>query len=345
MSHIVTATIKPKSSLRVEKVIPRRSLTIGSGFSGPDKRRFFFIDNQHTREEIDLVIEDSKEFNLDDPTDKHNWKTLQAFCMINKDLSREIQLTDALAETEKAIKFADSVFEIEQFLRSKKHDAVLMSKLYRRLIGLASGLAEATIFRGLLELSKEHPQKFIRSGKIIADHEEFEMLALMDVSIERGFMIKDLDGAIKRSDGSMFATNINKAAFLLVQDDNTRSYLQRAVEDKIEKADEKYVFDIEDDSEYVFLAQEVGSSDGLSEGLLDIKEEKEKKDTPDSSDEIDLNLTKFIKSGFVDKVGAGPSTRYVLSEISDQKFTRAELINHFVLNYAQYDNLKDMSSI
>lgn len=340
MSHIVTATIQPIKKLRVERVAPKKELEVPSGFSTKDGRPLGF--KNPLGEELEaLIIKGTSTFDLDNPIDKHNWNTLKIFCMLNKEYGRDVLFIDKEDETSKMIEFADRVYEVETYLRDHKHDYVLMQKIYRRVKGLVEGMTEATVFRSLIDLAKAEPDLFIKNGQMIVDHQDFEMKALVDISIERGNLLSDHDGTIKNSDGTIYAKDHEKAAYQLKLDDKTRIYLQRALDQKKEVTSVKYNFE-EEDSELAVLLGQVGMT---GEGLLDENRMKSDEVIMDSEDEIEINISAFVSAGFIERTGSGPATRYILVGISDFEFKKKELTAHFIKNYPQYDGLKQSVAV
>lgn len=341
--HIVTATIKPQSRLRQENVIPKRSRVFSSGFTGPGGVEFFFRDVRGSNE-ADLVIDDEKTFNLDNEVDRHNWDTLKVFCALNKDFAKDIQLIDQEEENNKSIQFADKVFKVESFLRENKSDYNLLSKLYRRIVGLAAGLTENTIFRTLLEKAKENPSLFLKTNKIIIENEGFEMLALLDVSIERGFMHRDLDKTIKKSDGTIYAPDIDKAAFQLKSDDALRVYLQRAIDGFAELSSAKDEPMIED-SDYVLLAEKVGMKHNKPANTADDFTLNIQANLAAFDSEFGDSFKSFMEAKLIEKIGAGISTRYFFPEMDDKLMTKKEMMEHLRKNTSQYALLKKQAAV
>ena len=309
----------------------KRSLPIPSGFSTKDGRQVSFKDQQGQDIE-ELIIDSTTTFDLDKEFDSHNWNVLRLFCILNKTYGSQIVLTDLQAENKEAIERADKIFAVEDFIRSKKDDFVLLQKLYRRLHGYVEGISEAAIFRKLLEDAREITDKMLVDGKMIVDYEDFEFKAMVDLAIERGHMFREQDGTIKRHNGQIYAKDLDKAAHLLRTDDETRIYLQRSIEDVKPKATGAYKY-LPEDSESVNLMSKI-FGDGI---LTESKDDDDKK--ADSNDEIEINLSSFISAGLIEKTGSGPATRYIIGDL-DRQFTKKELVAYFVKNQSQYEGFK-----
>ncbi|MGG7664068.1 hypothetical protein [Dyadobacter sp. BHUBP1] len=348
MSHLVSVVVRHPVSIRKENVSVPRQEIIGSGFTGKVKgevMEFFFTNDLTDR--TDLVIDGQRVFDLDEPVDSHNWNTLKAYCMIHKDAAANIQLIDPQEETDRALAFSNKAFQVESYIRQNEDDLALLAKMYRRLIGLAAGLAPKTIFNALVSLSRTNPEAFLQGDKMLVENEDFEMLALLDVGIEKGVVLADTDGKIKKDRDTIYAKDIISAAFQLRTDSEYRVYLQRAVEGKLKTTPSGYEPIIED-SDYVKLASKVGVKAAEKIPVNDefgISTANSGVSNAVSAEEIEQDLARFAQQGLLIKTGEKFSTRYVIPQISEQQFTRKEMISHLANNPAQYEHLRQMASV
>jgi len=337
MSHLVTATIVAPTNLRREQTLANRKESIPSGFRGKDNTIFSFTENGI--DTVDLLIENTRIFNLDEPVDLKNWNTLKVYKMLYPELGKSVRLTDPQEETNKSRDFSNKVFKVETFLRENENDSTLLRKFYRRLIGLIDGGTDTAVFMALLDLCKTSPDKFLNRGNILVQNEEFEMLALMDIAIERGLMIRDHDKTIKTKAGKIYAADIEKAAFQLHSDGDTRVFLQRAIENRTETVNTAYEPIIED-SEYVKLAAQVGKKQEANVvaqtgfGFMN-----------DSDEQIYENIGKFTQAELLKREGFGVGMKWSLTDNPDKKFTKKGLIDFFRMNPSIYDLLNKSAII
>jgi len=338
MSNIVSASLRQVNGLRKEAGGVLRQEIIGSGFTArlgsAEPRRCFFTSDG--TDEVDLVIDNTIQFNLDNKIEAHNFKTLQLFCKMNPESTSHILLVNPQEIVDKELYFAEQSFKVQEYLRKHKNDETLLAQIYRRLIGLAAGLPSKTIFTKLDNLARTEPAKFMRGEEMIVETQDFELMALLDVAIEKGVVFKDTDGKIRKDRDTIYAKTQEEAAFQLRSDADFKVYLQRGIDPKYVKKVEAYEPKFED-SDFVSLFNEVGKP--LEARPLD--------DSAPIDDDamMDIKIDEFLEAQLIEKEGKGPMTKYFLPTISDERFTKKKLKEFFASNQPLYNGLKEQSLI
>lgn len=340
MPHIVTVSLSPTSSVRKMTSAPKLQEIISSGFSNIEQGgndTFYFTRN--LKDEVDLVIENTLTLDIDNPVDNHNYISLKMFKVLNPEMAKHIHLSDPMEEIAKANALSDKGFEVEKFLRENLNDDTLLAKIYRRLFGSASGITSQAMFKKLTDTARSEPQKFMYGDGLFTDMQSFELLALLDLAIEKGIIFKDVDGKIKKDKYTYYAKDINDAAFLLESDADFRIYLQRAVEGKVVVAKTDNYSPVLESSDYVELSKQINSKKAIGKhdedlsGRISIESE--------SDLEVEKTVASAIEQKLLLKSGEKMNTKYQLPNI-DGMFSRKELIAHMRKNPAQYLLLKQM---
>lgn len=332
---LVTASVRPSSAIRKEIHPVKRTQVISSGFSGKieaDKPARIFSFTSDGEDEVDLIIEGTKTFDLSDPVDRHNWDVLNVFCKINPYSAKSLSLYNPQEAVEAQIAKDREIFEVEKFLRDSEADEVLLGKLYRRVIGSGSGLSAKQIFNKLILTAKETPDKFMNGGKIVSDTQSFELMALLDIAIEKGIILKDTDGKIKKDRDTIYAKSQEDAAFQLKDDVDFRVYLQRGIDPKATGPQQPYEPKFED-SDFVKLASSLGKEVGTA--VLDGKSSMDDEDT------IKLSIEDFKEAGLIQSEGKGFQMKYLMPNFSAEKYTKKDLIAFFQKNQPVYDQFKE----
>lgn len=343
MEHIVTASIGSPVSIRKMASKPSIKKVISSGFTDSvmgGSRIYSFTTN--FKDEVDLEIDNIKTFDLTNRVDKHNWDTLKIYKKLNPADASVITLFDPQEEVNKARVLADKAFEVESFIRKNELDESKIAKMYRRLIGSASGLSAGVIFKKLLDLAKTQPDLFMTADGFFVDAPGYENLALLDLAIEKQFVILDVgNGQIKKDSGTIYAKDIESAAFQLNDDVEYRTYLQRAVAGNLQVAKKVTNATIIEDSEFVLLSNAVGKSiSGNS-----VEEYSDSGPIRIGNDsEVDEVVEKAIKSGLIARTGAGTATRYSLQGV-DGSYSKNDFKTFMHNNPSQFMLLKEMAKI
>lgn len=335
MAHPVTISVKSKAKLRREQVPTRRTEIICSDFRDGDGQRYFFKDSDGSEMET-LEINDVLTLDIDKPVDMWNWRIAKKFKALNPEDAEALEFIDQEEENDKSINFSDQVFKVESFIRENKEDSRLLAKIYRRLIGLIDGISDKAVFRSLLDLAREKPDKFLVGGEIISKREEFENMALIDIAIERGIMTRD-ESMIKLN-GKIYAQNQEKAAFLLNEDKETYFFLLRAMEGKTSRPQQTPYEAIIEGSDAIdynenALNRPMGDSNAAKEEVITEKQ-------------IADSITEFAKNGTIGRTGTnGVNTRYTLPEVAGKEFTKKELTEYFKKNLVQYKMYRSLSAL
>jgi len=340
MSNIVSVSLRQVNSLRKEGGSTGRKEIIGSGFTArlganvEPKRCYFTSDGT---DEVDLVIDNVLQFNLDNKVEAHNWKTLQLFCKMNPDTTKHLLMVNPQEVVDKELQFAEQSFEVQKFLRDHSTDDTLLAQIYRRLIGLAGGLPSKTIFTKLDSLARTEPAKFMRNGKLIVETPDFELMALLDVAVEKGVVLKDTDGKIRKDRDTIYAKSQEDAAFQLRTDVDFKVYLQRGIDPKyavaaVESYEPKF-----EDSDFVKLMDEVGK--GIDAKPLDEQGEK------DDEEMMLIKFDEFLEAGLMEKEGKGFQMKYLIPSISTEKYSKKDLMRFFQANEPLYNQLKEQSLV
>lgn len=333
--NLVTASVKPSSAIRKEPFPPKRTQVISSGFSGKieaDKPARTFSFTSDGDDEVDLIIEGTKTFDLTDPVDKHNWDVLNVFCKLNPYSARSLSLYNPQEAVEAQIAKDKEVFAVEKFLRDNEQDEVLLGQLYRRIVGSANGLSAKQIFNKLISTAKENASRFMVSGKIVSLTQDFELMALLDIALEKGIIFKDTEGRIKKDRDNIYAKDQEDAAFQLKTDIDFKVYLQRGIDPKSTGKIQPYEPKFED-SDFVKLASSVGKE-------VDAKVLGDQ-GAGDDEETIKVNIEDFREASLIQVEGKGPQTKYLIPTITAEKFTKKELVAFFQKNQPFYDQLKE----
>jgi|GEM_PF-6250647 len=332
---LVTASIKQTSAIRKELYPPKRTQVISSGFSGkiePDKPAREFSFTSDGDDVVDLIIEGTKTFDLSDPIDKHNWDVLNIFCALNPYSAKSLLLYNPQEAVERQITKDKQIFEVEKFLRDHEQDEILLGQLYRRVVGPATGLTAKQIFNKLINVAKEDSDKFMVGDKIVSLTQDFELMALLDIALEKGIVFKDSEGRIKKDRDTIYAKSQEDAAFQLKSDVDFKVYLQRGVDPKATGKQQPYEPKFED-SDFVKLASSLGKEVGTK--TLD------NQGLGDDEDTIKVNIEDFKDASLIHVEGKGPQTKYLIPTITQEKFTKKELVAFFQKNQPFYDQLKE----
>nr|WP_293840442.1 hypothetical protein [uncultured Arsenicibacter sp.] len=192
------------------------------------------------RDEFDqpfmMAITGVKKFDLDNPVELRQWKNITIMLKLPgmEELARQLEVVDPNKEDEDALQRERLEFELRGLILEHEKDQEWLLKVYRRVVGPASGIPVKTLARTLLDRIKLHDPKaktyginlFRKGGKWIFDDEDFENQAILDKAIERGIVVKDgKEFRTTGSDGKIFATSEERAIFEIINNKALREYL------------------------------------------------------------------------------------------------------------------------
>jgi len=306
-----------------------------------ESRTFQFLNS--SMEPDLLVIDTVREFNLSNKADAHNWTTLQIWNAIyGPEMSPKLILNDPYEASEKESKKAEQVFGIHQQLMAKKNDRDWLAKVYRRVLGVAAaGLTDAMAFSRLFETASATPEKFFVNGQLVFESAEFENMALIDLAIEKGALLKDAKGFIKQADGKIFANDYAEAVHLLNRDQELKAFVLRTINREPEPF--KSFETVKMSEDIAALIDQVGTKtdtlkfneDGSVASKTEEETEAEIKTLVDTL--IDKNLI-LKRSGEGNK-----GTSYRLEEFDENAWTtKSKIVQYFLMNKAERDRYQKM---
>lgn len=342
---LVTARIKHLATLREEHVKTDSVLVLPGEFTvdHPEKGpvRFKFKDPGTGLALESMHIIGQMAFDLSKAVDRENWMTLQALLHTQPTIKALILLDDPEAEADKDIQKTKLMLVVSRVIEEHENDPEFLAQLYRRLIGVANGITNKQVYRGLMELATKEPEKFVSaSGKMIFEDESFKMLSLIDVAIEKGFFVKDSEGFIKLKTGEPYATDIHKAAFRLKDDSKTLDALNYDISDAHVVKPSGYTPNIED-SDFMSLLNAVGEKVETDSGLDNFGLDADLKLEADIADK----LPQLIDKNFIEEIKIqGGNIRFVIPGLS-QKFKKEELSAYFKMNSDQFIDLVSQAGI
>lgn len=337
MSNTVQAIVRQVAPLREERVKINNTINFPGQFKHAvnGAQKAFRFKNADGSSVETFPIPNAKSFNLDNEVDKHNWNTLKMFLTAYPQFGNDVTLYDPVTEANSILAMQDLSLEIETDIVKNKANTEWLTKLYRRVIKHATGVTDNQILKELREKARENPLAFQIDGGLVYKDDSFEQLALIDIGLEKGFFVKDVDGQLLRRGGSVYAENIQKALFRFINDPDTQELLKIEVSAKGGvQVQEKYVPKIEN-YELVNLANMVGE-DVASEQINDDFSINEEEKILRFEKELDENIPKLIEQGFIEK--NGPS--WLRIQNLDKNFRMADLAPYFKMNPAQYEEMK-----
>lgn len=338
----VTATLKSNFALRQGGKAEGKTLVLSSFqvTTNNQTKNFQFLNEAGEPE--DLVIETVREFDLSLKAQEHNWKMLQLWnALYGKDVSPQMILHDPYEQSENDAKRAKTTFGIHKVLMEKQSDSDWLAKVYRRVVGVtASGVTAKIAFTRLYQEASLNPDKFMYNGTLVYESSEFENMALIDLALEKGALLKDKSGMIKQSDGKPLAKDYAEAVFFLDRNPEVKQYVLRTINREPEpfKAATKKV---ELSAEAMALFNEAGSGVGgpaLNEdGSLAQKTEEQQRE------DIKTLVDKLIEKALVMQKPAGNSTVYRLDEFADGVWhPKHKIIAYFEANKNEADRYSNL---
>ena len=227
----VKARLKSENDLKIgpDRETPNAMISL-DGFTNTvngEVLRFIYVDEQMKKKH--LTIEGVRDFDLSKKDQKHNWEMLQIDLMLHPELKEQIELIDPNKIANDKIALAERKQALYAVVLGNKQNPEWLAKVYRRLVGPASGLTEKVLLNTILERLETDPSLFIdKQGKFFFESEYFETEALLDLACERGVIIKDGE-YYKKQDGSVLANDRAKAVYELQIKPEYRFYVQQAV--------------------------------------------------------------------------------------------------------------------
>ena len=219
-------------------------------------RNFMYLDESGKKS--GLIIDGQRAFDLGNPIDEHNWNTLKVDLALHPDLANDIRLIDPNQEAEDEMKAAKKLKNLLDILMDHETDSEWLAKVYRRVLGMASGLTSKVLFRALWDKAKTEMDSFAANGKWLFDGEYFETESLLDLACERGIILRDTGDFYKKQDGSPLADGRAKAVFVLSSDPAYRNYVTQAVSTPMLDVAPSPIWNVED-SDLLDLVNNVGA--------------------------------------------------------------------------------------
>ncbi|RYC70666.1 hypothetical protein [Spirosoma sordidisoli] len=293
---------------------------------GQGVKRFVFRNELGEPER--LVIRGQRTFDLEDPVQKANYNLLSLLMALpdHATLKERIVLKNPEVDSLQAMEQEGLELELRLLITKHQDDEEWLRKLYRRVIGPASGIPVRTMAVALSQKAKQDIAPFRKGERWVFDDDYFETRAMLDLSIERGLILKVGEDYSLRKGGEVkvLAVSESKMLHVLQNDAPLREYLQERFQEPAEGKERPTAFQIES-SELVRLAGSLGEDvDELpvtSTGQVD---------TATVAKREQARLT-----GLVDKLIAGG-----LILEADGKFTSPELTEEFSSKESIVDYLK-----
>lgn len=254
-----------------------------------------------------LVIKNQMTFDKSNPTQLRNWKLLKFLQELkdHENLKEDLELIDQEEDDEREIENTKRRMALVNLILEKTDDTEWLSKVYRQVIGIASGIPAKTLQRALVKRAEEDFMQFVSKSKKDKDSKDkwffedeyFENRALLYLSVEKGLLIKDGE-LFKTPDGQIWAGDEAKALYKLTTDVAYKAYLQdkASTTETVRKAPVAHTIKLEN-SELINLAAELGEStdttplneDGsVDEVVLQARKEKEFADLVDALKSQDM---------------------------------------------------------
>ena len=288
----------------------------------------------------DLTIDGDTIFRTDNPNDVHNLECLRL--LIDKEPSfRElIKITDPDLELRDEMEAEDRTFEITLYLREHKSDLNLLASIHRLVVGTVAGFTDEQIFLALSKKASADPRAFLDKAGLtyIYESKDFESLALIENAIDKGVLARGIgdDQTISYKNGDILAENINKAVFHLTADDKTRINLSRMVDQVSDKSIRMEYIPTPEISDYVSVS---------SEAVVKTTETERVKTEGELRVEIENSVKPLIEAKFLVRSGDGVMTRYSIQNLPGSSFKKAELVEYFVKNKAQFEDIKNRANL
>lgn len=325
---LVTIEIEEQIGGRTSNGVSDRSFSLGSfiveGENGVMVERHF-VDNMMSPT-IALEISSDTIFDTEKEYDRENLSRLREFLSANADMASTIKIKDPIKEEEEIHEITKLSFDIEKHLRDQEGKQDALAKIYRRVVGETIGIRPAKVFNDLIEIARTDPHRFFYNGVLVYKDKSFETYALIDTLVERGLLSRTIDGMIKRADGHIFADSIEKAAYIIENNDDLRVNFKAQIDDKKEAA-----------TKYEPVIEDTGHVDSLTK--VDIAAKKDDAEEQDSKKEILANITKFVDAGLLIRSGAGIATRYAFYDSPGNAMTKDQVYSHLVANTIRYKGL------
>jgi hypothetical protein len=234
-----TATIQvlrsnPLSDSNDETIITEHIPSEFSLMVKGERKRYFMRDRdgKPLSEREVFIIAGQRTFNLDDEVcDGPNFKMIRALVNIEgyESLKSALRFIIPNEDAEAEIKKVQREVDLNNTLMAHATDADWLGKVYRRVVGLASGIAPRTLLAELLKKVKEDSRIFIgKDGKYIFQDDAFDTRALLDLAIEKRVILKDGD-YYRTSDDRVIAHDEAKAIYELQTNTNLRTWIELRV--------------------------------------------------------------------------------------------------------------------
>lgn len=286
----------------------------------------------------DLVIDTVKEFDLNNKADNHNWMLLKIFNATHgKEMSPKIVLHDPQEAAEKEAKRATRSFNVHQILMNKREDKDWLTKVYRRVIGVISaGLTSEQAFSRLYARAAEKPDDFYLSDTLVFETAEFENMALIDLSLEKGVITRDGQGNF-RHDGKVIGKDYAEVIFAINKDPEVKAYILRRVSGNrdVFALPLKTETDLPDD--IAALVKDFGEP--LPEAPIGDDYSTPEKTAEEIRADVAALVDTLIEVNLIEtdsRDGKPGNEVYRLEEFDrDQWFKKPKLIEYFLLNQAE----------
>lgn len=295
----------------------------------------FFYKNEQGDKSV-LQVEGQRVFNLENPIDAHNWDTLKIDMALHPELRDDLLMVDPNKDADDQLEMVKRRTKLIDILLDHEKDTEWLAKVYRMVVGMASGITAKVMLRTLVDKAQTELDAFGRS-KWLFDSENFETEAMLDLAVERGVLTVD-DGFYKKPDGSALASDRAKAVYMLNNDGALRAYITQALNVPLSvdrTPDTTWAPQVSDDVAHLItkVGEKVESTPLRPNGSLD-EQAVSKRDDQDLSDMVD----KLIAGNIIMEVGMG-----LFLEEANQSFNnKDEVLGFLKTNPAVVETLKEL---
>lgn len=348
MKNEVTAQVAQMANIRRERVKIALEENLPGTFVVLDDQkrpRQFFFKDEHGDPIDTFIIHNLKKFNLDDAIDKHNWEVLKIFIAKTRGYSARIILNNPGEAAEQQINRDMKIFEIHKELQKIQSSKDEVVKLFRRVVGVTSGISNVAMYNKLWQTAKETPEKFQIDGKSIFENEDYHLYSLIDLAIEKGALLKVVDPetkqiiGLRQRSGGIIAKSIDLAVYELKTNPELKKDVEFMANETPKPVDKAYVLEIDDK----------GLAQAMDQFGVDIQKTPVNPDSSINELQVDLlfeeqlegNIEALIKGGFIVEKGK----KFMFPTMPKMLFTRDELSGHFKNNKPHYNTLKQQAEL
>lgn len=327
---IVSTKSQSKNTLRAngqgpaEKSLSITTLAYFYADLDGEKRKYSFLDDQGR--ESSLVLQGTKQFDMQNKVDKHNYETLLVYLKVVPD--SRISIIDKDKENKSVIETAEKSVNATAFIISlNKNDKQRLHDFVRIHTNGITGMTEDAVYAEALKIAERHPQKVLDFKKSPDSKAEI----LISKAIEMSIIYIDNDKYVRWSDSkNLLADSKEKLAYKIKNGDPVEKDLQTMIDLKQETLRKK-VSEI-DEIEAFASSLEIPSGIEISKGLEDENDE--------ANEEIMNAVSLAVKSNYF----ASSSTpgKYLVPNVPDSpSLSREELYSYYKINKSHFQQMMD----